>query len=89
MHAKIGQHPQLGIAKERHMIDLDIMINFTINIIHEMGIGIVFLIVGLSFQRIRRRLYRRKFKYAFGFVVENGDRFAISIPLWTLKENRR
>lgn len=71
------------------MINLDSMISFAINIIHEMGIGIVFLIAGLSFQRIRRRFYRRKFKYAFGFVVENGDKFAISIPLWTLKENRR
>ena len=52
-------------------------------------IGLLFLLFGLSVQKIRKRLYRRRFKRAFGFVVDGGSNFAVSIPLWTLKSNDR
>ena len=70
-------------------MNMNAVVEFSINIVHEIGIGIVFLIVGLSFQKIRKIFYRRKFKRAFGFVVESGNGFAISVPLWTLKRNER
>lgn len=70
-------------------MNFEIVSSFATGIAHEIGIGIVFLVVGLSFQRIRRLLYRRKFKRAFGFVVESGENVAVSMPFWTLKTNRR
>ena len=70
-------------------MNIDIISDFAAGIVHEIGIGFVFLVVGLSFQRIRRLLHHRKFKRAFGFVVESGTNVAISMPFWTLKTNER
>ena len=70
-------------------MSIETVANFAAGVVHEIGIGFVFLVAGLSFQSIRRRLYRRKFKRAFGFVVESGENIAISMPLWTLKTNER
>ena len=70
-------------------MNIEIVSNVATGLVYEIVIGFVFLVVGLSFQRVRRLLYRRKFKRAFGFVVESGSNLAISMPLWTLKTNDR
>ena len=70
-------------------MNIEIVADFAAGIVHEIGIGFVFLVVGLSFQKIRKLLFYRRFKRAFGFVVESGANMAISLPFWTLKTNER
>ena len=70
-------------------MNFEIVSDFAAGIVHEVGIAFVFLVVGFSFQKIRRLLHHRKFKRAFGFVVESGANVAISMPFWTLKTNER
>ena len=70
-------------------MNIDILLNLSSDIMHEVVIGLVFLISGFSIQKIRDLIYRRKFKRAFGFVAQSGENIAISMPFWTLKKNNR
>ena len=68
---------------------LAFMSEFSGGVVTDAMIGLLFLLFGLSVQKVRKRLYRRRFKRAFGFVVDGGSNFAVSIPLWRLKSNDR
>lgn len=68
---------------------IGILTEYAASTIKNAGFAILTLIAGLSYQQIKKLLFRRKFKRAFGFVVEGGNQFVISLPFWTLIRNER